>query len=145
MIFSRKTTADSTIGRSLFKNNKVIMPFIYDFHDAPDEMHTTTVSPKGWNCPVVVEYVVAHAHDYDPMASVVWRVRGTSHCFTIYEQRLNHISHGDYKKHFQEALEGFAKDYNSWFSDKQYEGCGWRDEYEKQFGRFIKRDPNTKG
>lgn len=116
------------------------MPFIYDFSDAQDNVHTVEVSPKGWKGSVVVEYVIAHAHEYDPMASVVWRVKGTTHCFTIGEQRLNHLSHGNYKKHFQEALEGFGADYNSWFSDSRYDGCGWRDEYEQQFGKLIIRN-----
>lgn len=121
------------------------MPFIYDFNNAPDEIHKVSVSPKGWKAPVVVEYVVAQAHEFDPMVSVVWRVQGTSHCFTIYEQRLNHLSHGNYQKHFQEALEGFAKDYNTWFTDDQYDGCQWRDEYERQFGNLIVKDQDTKG
>lgn len=118
------------------------MPFIYDFRKALDDPHTVTVSPMGWNGPITVEYIVAHVNDYDQDISVVWRVKGTTHCFTIGEQRLNHLSNGDYQKHFQEVLEGFAKDYNSWFTDKQYEGCEWRNEYRKQFGKFIIEDKN---
>ena len=116
------------------------MPFIFDFKNAIGEIQSVEVNPKGWVSPLVVEYIVAQAHPYDVMRSVVWRVKGTEHCFTIEEQRINIISDGNYKEHFKKALEGFRKDYLSWFTDKQYDGCEWKYEYERQFGRFIIQD-----
>lgn len=119
------------------------MPFVFDFNMAQGDVHTVEVSPKGWNGPIVIEYIVAQAHTYDTMVSIVWRVRGTAHCFTIPEQRLNQLSHGDYRKHFQEALEGFRTDYLSWFRDEEYKGCEWREEYKQQFGKFIIGDKDN--
>ena len=63
------------------------MPFSFDFNLANGELHTVEVSPKGWRGPITIEYIVAQAHPYDTMASVVWRIKGTEHCFTIVEQR----------------------------------------------------------
>lgn len=84
---------------------------------------------------------------YDTMASVIWRVKGTEHCFTIEEQALNHISHGNYKEHFQKALENFRLDYLSWFKDEMYKECKWKYEYEQQYGKFIipDKDNESKG
>ena len=87
------------------------MPFYFDFNLANGELHTVEVSPIGWKGPITIEYITAQAHQYDNMVSVIWKIKGTDHCFTIFEQRLNHISHGDYKAHFKEALEKFRIDY----------------------------------
>ena len=116
------------------------MPFVFDFKPYLSEIHTVDVSPKGWKSPVTVEYIIAQAHRYDPVVPVVWRVKGTSHCFTIGEQRINLISNGNYKKHFTEALENFRKDYLSWFKDEEYRNAEWKYEYERQFGRFIESE-----
>ena len=53
------------------------MPFSFDFGLANGELHTVEVSPKGWRGPITIEYIVAQAHQYDTMASVVWRIKGT--------------------------------------------------------------------
>ena len=116
------------------------MPFVFDFKPYLSEIHTVDVSPKGWKSTVTVEYIIAQAHRYDPVVSVVWRVKGTSHCFTIGEQRINLISNGNYKKHFTETLENFRKDYLSWFKDEEYRNAEWKYEYERQFGRFIESE-----
>ena len=112
--------------------------FVFDFNNALDGVHEISVSPNGWNGPITIEYCVAQAHQYDPMVSVVWRVKGTTHCFTMYEQRMNVLSHGKYSEHFKKALEGFREDYLSWFEDEFYEECQWKYEYQREFGRFIK-------
>ena len=113
------------------------MPFVYDFSSAISDVYTVDVEPKGWKGKVTVEYVIAQAHKYDTVLSVVWRVKGTTHCFTIGEKHLNLISNGDYKKHFTEALQNFREDYLSWFEDDEYKDAEWREEYRRQYGRFI--------
>lgn len=116
------------------------MPFVFDLKNSIGEIHTMEVFPEGWKSPVTIEYCVAQAHSYDPTLSVVWRVKGTEHCFTIGEHRLNTISNGDYKQHFKKVLEGFRKDYLSWFTEEEYRNCDWRNEYARQFSRFILPD-----
>ena len=119
------------------------MPFIFDFNTSLSDITSVEVNPKGWKNPITVEYVVAQAHKYDTTVSVVWRVKGTSHCFTIGEQRLNVISNGDYKKHFTEALENFREDYLSWFRDPEYENAEWKYEYRDQYGKFIQESSDN--
>lgn len=121
------------------------MPFIFDFNVFDkEEIHTVEISPDGWNGPITIEYCVAQAHKFDTMLSVVWRVKGTTHCFTIEEQRINRLSHGgEYKDHFKKALEGFRKDYLSWFKEEEYKDCDWKYEYQKQYGRFIIQDKDN--
>ena len=121
------------------------MPFYFDFNLANGELHTVEVSPIGWKGPITIEYITAQAHQYDTMVSVIWKIKGTEHCFTIFEQRLNHISHGDYKAHFKEALEKFRIDYLSWFKDEMYRNCEWKYEYEKQYGKLIIPDKDNGG
>lgn len=121
------------------------MPFYFDFNLANGELHTVEVSPIGWKGPITIEYITAQAHQYDTMVSVIWKIKGTEHCFTIFEQRLNHISHGDYKAHFKEVLENFRIDYLSWFKDEMYRNCEWKYEYEKQYGKLIIPDKDNGG
>lgn len=115
------------------------MPFIYDLKQGLTDIKTVDVDVKGWKGTVTVEYVVSQVNKYDTMLSVVWRVKGTTHCFVIPEQKLNVMSNGDYKKHFKEALAGFRADYLSWFTDEDYDGCEWRNEYKQQYGRLIEQ------
>jgi len=113
------------------------MPYVFDFTRCIGDIKTVEVNPDGWRGPLVVEYGIAQNSKYDTQLSVIWRVQGTTHTFTIYERRLNVISHANYKKHFEEALEGFRKDYLSWFSDEAYADAGWKYEYESQYGNLI--------
>lgn len=113
------------------------MPFIFDFNNRIGDIKTMEVFPKGWRNPIVVEYASAKAHKYDTQLSVIWRVKGTTHTFTIYEQKLNVLSHGNYKKHFEEALTNFRLDYLNWFEDPEYANAEWRYDYQQQFGKFI--------
>ncbi len=112
--------------------------FKYDFNNAkPNTYKTIKVNPDGWINPIVVEYCIGQAHQYDPQLSVIWRVKGTEHCFTIYEQKINVLSNADYKKHFEEVLQNFRFDYWTWFNDKKYKDAEWKYEYEKQFSGFM--------
>lgn len=114
------------------------MPFIYNFDNALSDINTVDIEVDGWKDKLTIEYVVSQVNTYDTMLSVVWRVKGTTHCFVIPEQRLNVISNGNYMQHFKDALGAFRKDYLSWFNDKEYDGCEWKNEYKFQYGRFIK-------
>lgn len=98
------------------------------------------VSPKGWRQPLYVEYGVGQRSRYDTQLSVLWRVKGTTHTFAIYEKRLNVISHANYKEHFEEALSNFRTEYLSWFKDEEFEGATWREEYRQQYGNLILPD-----
>ncbi len=113
------------------------MPHIFDFSKCITEIKTVEIQPKGWIGPLVIEYGEAQVNKYDPMLSVVWRVQGTTHTFTIYERRLNMISHANYKAHFTEALENFREDYLSWFEQEGWEETPWVKEYQQQYGRLI--------
>lgn len=119
------------------------MPFVFDFNTSVSDTLSVEVCPNGWKSPITIEYVVAQAHRYDTTLSVVWRIKGTTHCFTISEQRLNVLSNGDYKKHFTTVLENFRKDYLSWFSDPDYENAEWKYEYQQQYGNLIEKNDNN--
>ena len=81
--------------------------------------------------PLFVEYGISE----DPVYSYFWRVKGTTHTFIIPTLRLDYLSEGDYRKHFEQALEQFREDYVSWAN--QGFVTPWMREYEKQFGHFI--------
>ena len=112
------------------------MPFNFDFNRKLTDIKTIDITPNGWT-PLTIEYCCAQARVYDTMTSVCWRIKGTTHTFTIYENRLNKISNGDYAKHFTETLELFREAYLSWFENKEYQECVWRNEYEQKYSRFI--------
>jgi len=116
------------------------MAFNYDFSKCFGEIRTCQVNPKGWVNPITIEYGVSQPHRFDTMSSVVWRVKGTQHTFCVYEKFLNELTHSKYEEHFEKTLEVFRKDYLSWWEEPEYEGCEWRDEYKRQFEKFIRRD-----
>jgi hypothetical protein len=91
-------------------------------------METT---PNEWVAPLFIEYGVHY--DYIPM--IYWRVKGTQHTFTIPMQRLDFLSSGNYKEHFERALEVFRDDYLQWSKDNF--DIDWKQDYEKQFNKFI--------
>lgn len=113
------------------------MPHNFDFSTCLGEIHTVEINPKGWRGPICIEYGVGQNSKYDTQASIVWRVRGTTHTFSIYENRLNVISHANYQKHFEEALERFRIDYLSWFREPEYKDVQWKYEYREQYGDII--------
>lgn len=65
------------------------MPFYFDMNNTDIGIKEVKVNPEGWVNPVTVEYTIGQAHRYDTTVSVIWRVKGTEHCFTIGEQKLN--------------------------------------------------------
>jgi hypothetical protein len=118
------------------------MPFNFDLSAVKDKPSEVKVNPIGWRNPITVEYVIAQAHPYDTTVSVIWRVKGTEHCFTIGEQKLNQISHANYPKHFEEVLANFRIDYLHWFTNPLYKDADWKYEYERQFSKFILPEGN---
>lgn len=113
------------------------MPFLFDFEKSLSEIKEVKIYPKGWQPNIIIEYCFAQAHNYDTMISMCWRVKGTSHTFTIYDNKLKDICNNDYEKHFAEVLEKFREDYLSWFREEEYSECDWKWEYKRQFDRFI--------
>jgi len=113
------------------------MPHIFDFSNCMEEVHTVTVNPKGWRGPLVIEYGLAQNSKYDTQTSIVWRIKGTTHTFSIYERKINVLSNGIYKDHFEEVLTNFRDDYLSWFRDPMYKDVKWKYDYQKQYGDLI--------
>jgi hypothetical protein len=62
-------------------------------------------------------------------------VEGTSHTFVISISRMEFLSGGEYKSHFEEALTGFRRDYLEW----RNEGfkIQWQKEYYEEYSKFI--------
>ena len=123
------------------------MPFYFDIENSGKEIKEVKVNPEGWCNPITVEYVIAQAHRYDTTLSVIWRVKGTRHCFTIGEQKINILSHANYPKHFEEVLRNFRIDYLHWFTEPAYDNAEWKYEYQRQFDKFIlpESDKDNKG
>lgn len=120
------------------------MPHIYNFNNCIGPIKEVVINPKGWVNPITIEYGVTQHTKYDPMLSVVWRIKGTTHTFSIYERRLNVLSHSNYEAHFTEALENFREDYLNWFKSEEYKDVKWKYDYEKQYGKLILPDSKDK-
>ena len=112
------------------------MPHNFDFTIFKD-IKTVEVSPKGWITPLYVEYVIVDENEevMRGIPSYCWRVKGTTHTFVIPITRLDFLSKGDYKKHFEYVLEGFKEDYLSW--KEAGFTTDWSREYRNQYSRFI--------
>ena len=118
--------------------------FEFDFKKCITDIKQVTISPKGWNGPIVIEYGLAQVNQFDTHTSVVWRVMGTTHTFHIYEPQINKYSHSNYAKHFTEILENFREDYLSWWKDPKYDGCEWREGYLRQYGKLISKNTDNR-
>lgn len=111
------------------------MPHNFDFSKLQN-VKTIEVNPQGWIGQLYVEYgIIEDPNISGGIASYSWRVKGTLHTFVIPMVRLDYLSSGDYKKHFEDALEGFREDYLTW----KEEGfvTEWSREYRDQYSRFI--------
>ena len=93
------------------------------------------VSPEGWISPLFVQYGVDEDENLFGIPTYFWRVKGTEHTFTIPIIRIDFLSSGNYKEHFNEALEIFREDYIKW-KDEGFV-TEWSRQYRKQFSRFI--------
>lgn len=110
------------------------MPHIYDFSGLKN-VKTIEVNPQGWVNPLTVEYGTDNDTKLHSILSYFWRIKGTTHTFVIPVVRMDFLSSGDYKKHFEDALTMFREDYMSW-NDEGF-NTAWSKEYEKQFKNFI--------
>lgn len=119
------------------------MPYVYDFNQCLTPIKKMEVNPPGWRGPIVIEYATTQRTEFDPQLSVVWRIKGTTHTFSMYERNLNVISHGDYKKHFEEVLGNFRYEYLNWFKDEDFRNAQWKYDYKKQYGNLILPEKHT--
>ena len=107
------------------------MPHQVDFSKITN-IKTLEVNPKGWINPLFVEYGLG-LHYNTP--SYFWKIKGTNHTFVIPISRLEFLSSGEYKSHFEEVLEGFREDYVEW--KKENFNIDWMKEYEKEYSKII--------
>jgi len=111
------------------------MPHNFDFSKL-NNIKTLEVNPQGWVTPLYIEYTVTQdANSYNGIESYFWRVKGTQHVFVIPLIRMDYLSAGDYKKHFENALETFREDYIDWKTQGFI--TEWSREYARQFSKFI--------
>jgi hypothetical protein len=106
------------------------MPKIYDFGKLRN-VKIIEVNPLGWVSPLFIEYGI----DDEGMPSCCWRVKGTKHTFIIPIGRLDYLSEGNYKTHFEKTLEGFRKEYLEWREESFY--TGWQQQYKEEYSLFI--------
>jgi hypothetical protein len=116
------------------------MPNDVDFNSfRHGDIYTMDIQPNGW-VPLTIEYTTGQAHNTDPLLSVCWRIKGTTHLWTIYEQHLNQISKANYKSHFIKILENFRVDYIEWTTNVEFMSQNkWVNEYAEQYDKFIKK------
>lgn len=111
------------------------MPNNFDFSTLKN-IKTIEVNANGWVTPLTIEYgIKEESPTFGDLNSYHWRVKGTKHTFVIPVIRMDFLSSGDYKKHFEKSLEVFRDDYMSW--KEQNFNIEWMKEYETQFSRFI--------
>jgi len=111
------------------------MPNNFDFSKV-ENIKTIEVNPQGWITPLYIQYGIGNdIKHFSQIPSYFWRVKGTLHTFVIPVSRMDFLSRGDYKKHFENALESFREDYLAW----KEEGfvSEWSREYCEQYSEFI--------
>jgi len=107
------------------------MPNNYNFNTLVN-LKEIKVNPKGWVNPLIVQYAI---DDKTEFPTYYWRVKGTLHTFKILVKRLDFISKGDFKSHFELVLEEFREEYLTW--KQEYPQLDWVLEYIKQFDTYI--------
>lgn len=106
------------------------MPNIHNFSEF-DIVKTTVVNPLGWINPITIEYAIGEWG----VRTCFWRIKNTTHTFTIPVNRLDYLCGGDYSNHFTEVLQNFLYDYIEWKqSDFQLD---WMKEYRNEYNRYI--------
>jgi hypothetical protein len=105
------------------------MPNNADFSKV-ENIHEMEVNPEGWTR-IIIEYGITN----DALPLYYWRIKDTTHTFTIPVIRMDFISAGNYKKHFEDALRNFREDYKLW--EKEGFVTEWSKEYRTQYSRFI--------
>lgn len=110
------------------------MPHHVNFDELINQISDITVinvNVNGWRNPLKIEYVCIE----DCGVQVYWRIKGTTHTFTISLNELNKISKGDYKKHFEEFLIMFRDDLLLWTAEGLKEK--WMREYLFQYKNYL--------
>jgi len=107
------------------------MPNNYDFSKL-DNIKTIEINPKGWINPLFIEYGINY---HGEVLSYFWKIKGTQHTFIIPILRIDYLTQGDYKKHFEEILEGFREDYIEWQNENFH--TDWMKKYYNQFNNLI--------
>jgi hypothetical protein len=107
------------------------MPFKYDFSKL-ENLKEILIDIDGWVSPLIIEYGIGY---HGENLSYFWRVKGTTHTFIIPVLRMDYLSEGNYKKHFQDILSEFREEYKDWARENW--STQWMREYQQQFSRFI--------
>jgi hypothetical protein len=111
------------------------MPNNFDFSNV-ENITEIDIEPQGWINPLTIEYgILTDNNNVNRTLSYCWRIKGTKHTFIIPIIRMDYLSSGDYKKHFEHALENFREDYLSWKENGF--NTEWSKEYRDQYSRFI--------
>jgi len=99
-----------------------------------EEIHSRgelEVDPEKWK-PIIVEYGYKNLNG---VLMFYWRIKETTHTFTILFSQLNELSQGDITKHIETFLETFRQDFISWCAGGLKES--WMREYYEQYKSFI--------
>ncbi len=110
------------------------MPYNFDFSKL-ENIKTVEIQLSGWISPLYIEYGLYNGPEVGEVPSYCWRVKGTQHTFVIPTLRMDFLSGGDYKKHYEKTLEVFREDYITWA--EQGFISEWAREYERQFNKYI--------
>lgn len=110
------------------------MPNNFDFTKLQN-IKTMKINPRGWINSLTIEYGITDDIEVHGIMSYCWRVKGTQHTFVIPVLRMDYLSSGDYKSHFEDTLENFKDDYLEW--KKQEFIILWMKEYKEQYSKFI--------
>ena len=110
------------------------MPNNFDFSKLKN-IKEKYVEVIGWTTPLFVEYGMSDCFEVHSIMSYCWRVKDTQHTFVIPVLRMDFLSSGDYKKHFENVLENFREDYIIW--KEEGFNTDWGREYQDQYSRFI--------
>lgn len=110
------------------------MPHNFDFSKI-ENIKTLDVKVDGWIYPLYIEYGIYDGIETGGVPSYYWRVKGTFHTFVIPVLRMDFLSSGNYRQHFENALKIFKEDYLQWRNEGFI--TEWAREYNQQFSRFI--------
>ena len=110
------------------------MPHNFDFSKL-ENVKTMEIRPDGWIYPLYIEYGIYNGVESGEVTCYYWRVKGTQHTFVIPTLRMDFLSSGDYKTHFENVLAVFKTDYLSWATEGFQHS--WQGEYREQFSRYI--------
>jgi hypothetical protein len=108
------------------------MPHHCDFSEF-DKIYEIEIDVIGWVSPLNIEY--SYVMDFED-TKLYWRVKGTTHTFTIPVTELNKISKGNITQHLQQALTVFRDDVVKWTVEGLKEK--WMREYSYMYRNFIK-------